>query len=355
MSILQRRTSLLLLLRQTLRLFVLLDRLFRAQAHASKKREVAQVSKQQDKADADFVMELWGSPERWNARKSYADVARKLGVDEETVRNRLRRMRESGHLLGWCLFPNPGLLGRIAVSLLLEFDASSSKEDAILRLKKLEGVTNIASNYGNSLEVTVFDDGEGVSSHQVEKFGVLAKVQRVPSMRFPPTSYRMTPTDWQIVKLMLRNAERKVSEVAAQLKISPKSVKRRLDAMMDSSAIFAVPMVDQRRSSGVSYRLIIETKDGKRSEVDRLLSSRIENLRFKAADSGSGLIFGFSGRNVEEGNRVMRWVKQLQGVKSARMTIVEEVFYVFDWLDREVDKFATRDYSGAPITRPQTS
>ena len=124
------------------------------------------MSKQQDKADADLVMELWGSPERWNARKSYADVARKLGVDEETVRNRLRRMRESGHLLGWCLFPNPALLGRTAVSLLLEFDASSSKEDAILRLKQVEGVTNIASNYGNSLEVMVFDDGEGVSSQR---------------------------------------------------------------------------------------------------------------------------------------------------------------------------------------------
>jgi DNA-binding Lrp family transcriptional regulator len=316
------------------------DRLFSAKTLTSKKSEVAQVSKQQDKADADLVMELWGSPERWNARKSHADVARRLGVDEETVRNRLRRMRESGHLLGWCLFPNPALLGCTAVSLLLEFDASSSKEAAILRLKQEEGVTNIASNYGNSLEVMVFDDGEGLSSHQLRKIETLAKVQRVPGMRLPPTSYRMAPTDWQIVKLMLRDAERKVSEVAAQIKISSKSVKRRLDAMMDSSAIFVVPMVDQRRSSGVSYRLIIETKDGRRSEVDSLLSSRIENLRFKAADSANGLIFGFSGRNVEEGNKVMRWVKQLQGVKSARITIFEEVFYVFDWLEREIGRLA---------------
>ena len=300
------------------------------------------MSNQQEKADADLVMELWGSPERWNARKSYADVARKLGVDEETVRNRLRRMRESGHLLGWCLFPNPALLGRAAVSLLLEFDASSSKEDAILRLKRVEGVVDIASNYGNSLEVMVFDDGKGVSSREVEKVDVLAKVQRVPSMRFPRTSYRMTPTDWQIVKLMLRDAESKVSDVAAQIKISSKSVKRRLDAMMDSSAIFVVPMVDQRRSSGLSYRLIVETKDGRRSEVDGLLSSRMENLRFKAADSGNGLIFGFSGKNVEEGNKVMRWVKHLQGVKSARMTIVEQVFYVFDWLEREAGRRIAR-------------
>ncbi|MGA2665344.1 MAG: AsnC family transcriptional regulator [Nitrososphaerales archaeon] len=299
-----------------------------------------QVSNQQDKADTGLMMELWGSPERWNARKSYADVARKLGIDEQTVRNRLRRMRESGHLLGWCVFPNPTLLGRTAVSLLLEFDSSSSKEDAITRLRQVKGVASIASNYGDSLEVMVFDDGEGVPSREVEKIDALAKVQGVPSMRFPRTSQRMTPTDWQIVGLMLRNAERKVSEVAAQLKISSRSVKRRLDGMMDSSAIFVVPMVDQRRSSGVSYRLIVETRDGMRSEVDRLLSSRIENLRFKAADSGNGLIFGFSGKNVEEGNKVMRWVRQLEGVESARMTIVEEIFYVFDWLEEEVGRRA---------------
>jgi len=296
------------------------------------------VSNQKDKAYTDLVMELWGSPERWNARKSHADVAKKLGVDEETVRNRLRRMRESGHLLGWCLFPNAALLGRTAASLLLEFDASSSKEDAILRLKQVGGVISIASNHGNSLEVMVFDDRKGASSREVEKIDALAKVQRVPSMRFPPTSYRMTSTDWQIVELMLRNAERKVSEVAAELKISSKSVKRRLDRMMDSSAIFVVPMVEEKRSSGVSYRLIVETKDGRRSEVDGMLSSRIENLRFKAADSGNGLIFGFSGKNMEEGNKVTRWVEQLQGVKSTRMTIVEEVFYVFDWLEREAGR-----------------
>ena len=296
------------------------------------------MSNQQDKANTDLAMELWGSPERWNARKSYADVARKLGVDEETVRNRLRRMKESGHLLGWCLFPNPALLGRTAVSLLLEFEGPSSKEDAILRLKRVEGVTSIASNYGNSIEVMVFDDGEGASSREVEKVGVLAKVQRVPSMRLPRTSYRMAPTDWRIVELMLRNAERKVSEVAAQLKISSRSVKRRLNGMMDSWAVFVVPIVDQRKSSGVSYRLIMETKDGRRSEVDGLLSSKIENLRFKAADSENGLIFGFSGRNVEEGNKVIRWVKQVQGVKSARITIVEEVFHVLDWLEREIGK-----------------
>lgn len=298
------------------------------------------MSKQQDKAYTDLMMELWGSPERWNARKSYADMARKLGVDEETVRNRLRRMRESGSLLGWCLFPNPALLGRTPVSLLLEFDTSSSKEEAILPLKHVEGVTNIASNFGNSLEVLVFDDEEGVSSSEVEKTENLVKVQRVPGIRFAPTSHRMSPTDWQILRLMLRNAEKKVSEVAAELKVSSRSVKRRLDEMMNSSAIFIVPMVDQKRASGVSYRLIVETKDGRRSEVDGLLSSRIENLRFKAVDSGNGLIFGFSGNNVEEGNKVMRWVKQIQGVKSARMTIVEDVFYVFDWLEQEAGRRA---------------
>src|SRR6201988_4493468 len=104
-------------------------------------------------------------------------------------------------------------------------------------------------------------------------------------MGLPPTAFKMTPTDWQIVGLMLKDAERSVAEVAAKVKVSLRTVKRRLDNMMAASAIFILPLIDQSKSTGVSYQVIVESEDGRKSEADRFVTSRIENLVFRAADS----------------------------------------------------------------------
>jgi DNA-binding Lrp family transcriptional regulator len=48
---------------------------------------------------------------RWNVRESYASIGKKLGVDAETVRKRVKRARERGFLQSWRLIPNPDALG----------------------------------------------------------------------------------------------------------------------------------------------------------------------------------------------------------------------------------------------------
>ena len=51
---------------------------------------------------------------QWDVRITYARVAAGLGVDEETVRNRLGRMTDVRFLRGWQLILNPSLVGREA-------------------------------------------------------------------------------------------------------------------------------------------------------------------------------------------------------------------------------------------------
>ena len=294
------------------------------------------------------MRELWGSPERFNARKTYADVASRLGVDEETVRNRLRRLKESGFLLGWRVVPHPRLLGCESSMLLLEFDDQEEKETAIPKLKRADGVVVLASIYGKGLLVTYYDDERHRSSKRIAATEGLSGSQSLGGMSLPPTDFRMTPTDWQIVGSMLRNAEAEVSQVARMVKVSPRTVKRRLNSMMDSAAISVMPMVDQRRSGGVSYTLMVEADGGKAAEVAERIAPRIEKLVFRATYPENGLIFGFWTTNVAEGTDVLRWARGQEGVKSARGHVVDEVVYSFDWLEREAARL-----SGA-TARPRT-
>src|SRR5438128_10997862 len=147
----------------------------------------------------------------------------------------------------------------------------------------------------------------------------------------------MTKLDWEIISLLLRDAERKPDDLAKQLRVSTRTVKRRLNMMMKESAIFIMPMVDLRKTEGISYQLRVQSERGKKSEVEKSVVAKIGNVVFRASDSQDGSVFGFTGANVAEGNDLLEWVKQQPGVISASMTIDEGDVQVFDWIESEVD------------------
>ncbi len=133
-----------------------------------------------DKAYSDLMKELWGSPDIWNTKKSYIEIAAKLGVDEETVRNRVKHLRDIGFLLGYRLVPNPTLLGRVFASLRIEFQDRESKQAAIPRLAQMDGVINIGSAYDTSVLVTVLADQDQDFSKLIVGLGVEGEVSVVP-------------------------------------------------------------------------------------------------------------------------------------------------------------------------------
>jgi len=291
-----------------------------------------------DKAYSDLMRELWGSPDVWNTKKSYTEIASKLGVDEETVRNRIKHLRESGFLLGYRVVPNPALLGRAFASLRIEFKDRDSKQAAIPRLAQTGGVINIGSTYDKSVLVTLFADENQDFQKLIANTGIDGQVTLVPGIGLRTTSFRMTRLDWEIVSLMLRDAERKLDEIAKQLRVSTRTVKRRVNMMMEDAAIFAMPIVDLRRTEGISYQLRVQIEPGRKSQVEKLVAAKIGNVVFQASDSQNGSIFGFTGANVAEGNEILEWVRAQPGVESATMNIAEKVVHAFDWLEGEVAK-----------------
>ena len=291
-----------------------------------------------DKAYSDLMRELWGSPDIWNTKKSYTEIAARLGVDEETVRNRVKHLKDTGFLIGYRLVPNPAVLGRTFASLRIEFQDRESKQVAIPHLAKLEGVINIGSTYDKSVLVTLLANPDQDFSKLIVGMGVEGEVSWVPGLGIRTTKYHMAKLDWEIVSLLLRDAERKLDEIAKQLKVSTRTVKRRLNLMMKEAAIFTMPMVDLRKTEGISYQLRVQIEQGKKLEVEKSVVAKIGNVVFRASDSENGSVFGFTGANVAEGSDVLEWVKQQPGVKSASMTIAERVAQVFEWIESEVEK-----------------
>src|SRR5207302_4173364 len=99
-----------------------------------------------------------------------------------------------------------------------------------------------------------------------------------------------------------------------------------------------MPMVDLRKTEGISYQLRVQIEQGKKLEVEKSVVAKIGNVVLRASDSENGSVFGFTGANVAEGSDVLEWVKQQPGVISASMNIAERVVQVFEWIESEVER-----------------
>jgi DNA-binding Lrp family transcriptional regulator len=56
---------------------------------------------------------------RKSGRESYIELAKKLGIDDQTVRSAIGRMQKSGFLKTWSISLNPHLLGMDCESVIL--------------------------------------------------------------------------------------------------------------------------------------------------------------------------------------------------------------------------------------------
>src|SRR3989442_4107242 len=163
------------------------------------------------------MRELWGSPDIWNIKKSYIEIAAKLGVDEETVRNRVKHLKDTGFLIGYRLVPNPALLGRTFASLRIEFQDRESKQVAIPHLAK-EGVINIGSTYDKSVLVTLLANQDQDFSKLIVGMGVEGEGSWVPGLGIRTTKFGMRKLDGGKASPLLREPDGNLDEPLEQLK-----------------------------------------------------------------------------------------------------------------------------------------
>lgn len=290
----------------------------------------------QDRFYTSLMRELAGSPAQWNVRRRYKDLAARLNVDEETLRLRLNKLRQTQTLLGWRLLPNPTVMNCESALVHLQLANRETRDKATRKLQEMEGVVVIAQAYRRSLLLTVYHPPNQLQK-RIGKITSTCRGETTSwSWRLPTTTQHPDRIDWLIMKQLLRDAEQKLPAIASQLKISPRTAKRRISKMMINRTFGLLPLINLTKLGGVPYHLIVECEERNKQAVDQRIQQTVENLAFRSTDSKTFSIYGFTGANINEGEEITKWIKQQPGVKSVSMNIVESVIHVYAWLEKEL-------------------
>lgn len=303
-----------------------------------------------DSLDARIFSELSSSGSYSSAvRQSYSSIARKLGVDEETVRRRIRRAEQRGLLGGSELVLNPYLIGREPVAMEVKVAGSdkAKKLRVLQQIKLVDGVLFIIDLQGESLYVLLYCESEQAIARRTALISSISGgkdtlIQR--NVGLPRCDLSPTRTDLLILKSLRRDPRKDTTNIASEIGVSARTIERRISVLTANNAFFHLLRPDFKRAEGTVCRLMISYEDGKKKVgLDEMIGSKLERVVYSVTADSTVSQFTFVSNNVIEAEEIEEWIQGLDGVAEARMGIIREFVLVSGWLDDEIERMLSEN------------
>ena len=297
-----------------------------------------------DDLDVRILREV-NSPDcpQWNVRESYTAIGRRVGVDEETIRLRLRRLRDRGVLPALRVTVNPHLLGLEEVGVDLDVPDEATKSAVLSRLQSLPGITQVADFQGSGIMVVVWHEPHRAVpwlGQQIDPLGAWT-LRASWTTPFPEPTVPMRPLDWRILTAIRDDARKDLRAVAATLHTTVRTVYRRLSALTEGKAAFVVAMPKPDRVVGLLCNYLVHCPDiDHKRTADAAVQRDFPRIGMYDTGPEQYSVFGMVCENLSRAEEVLAQLRSLYGVVTVRLAIVRRIFGVDGWLDLELDERA---------------
>jgi DNA-binding Lrp family transcriptional regulator len=278
----------------------------------------------------------------WNQRLSYASLGKKLGVDEETVRVRLKRISESGFLQGWQLIINPHVIGLELASVIVDVnDPATSKERVVSQLKLIDGVIFIFNFFETSLRVAFYYQDEYDMMRRAILIQSICGSEAIQVIKHlsPKCEMKLRRTDWEILKTLRKDPRRNLTSISRELKLSTRTVTRRLGLLIENNTLYQMPIGNLKKSSGLIFYILILFEDSQnKKKIDEFLPETIPQLVFLDTNFQNYTAISILCKNFSESEQIIELVKEMGGVQSLSFWVLKEILPTHEWFDHEIEK-----------------
>lgn len=262
-------------------------------------------------------------------RKSFRSIAKDLGVDQGTIRTRMKRLQEQRILKGWYLGVSPGLTGHDVGYAWLALEPESNKIETINGLLSVPEVERICSYLGPKLSMIFLVEKGSDSDTTIKRLGEMAggnlALHKQGVVQVPTRTLK--ETDSSIIRSLQEDPWKPFSFVAKEVGISTKTVVRRVARLSEDGAIYMVPIIDLKALQGIiPVELVVDYLSPQlRSRANERITSHIREELVFAGNSGPYGYFALIASNLSQMEQIGRWAKQQDGVREARVEALQDV------------------------------
>jgi DNA-binding Lrp family transcriptional regulator len=289
------------------------------------------------------AVNLAGVDPRLNATR----VARALRTGRSRVAARLRAWRESGFLRKLDVWPNPALLGWHGAWVALRVDHPRSKPELFRRLALVDGVVAGLEFLGPWLSVGLVAPDPATLARRVELLGNLAGVEEVDGpvpWVVPEPKRPLTPLDLRILRALRERPTGTLSEIARRVGVSTRTMTRRYSELIDSWAVWFVPVFDFRvlPYSVVSLNVHVRSGVGREGVSREVRAAYVMTLEFTAAEAGpvaspEDLVFFVTLPSAAQIEELERRVEAIAGVERVETYVLVRLYDFPEWFDRHLE------------------
>lgn len=272
-------------------------------------------------------------------------IASVVGVTPETVKARIARMEETGVIAGYKTVPNLRHLGLFGEAWFFRFPDDDAKDTAIRDLASLTGLLEIHDFLGKG--VCVDYASRDARDRDAKLARIAATLRDEKGIKFyeremPPVERELTNLDWSILRALRSDARKSLDEVANEVGVTGRTVRRRHERMAREGSFFSVPLFDPSKAEGLfPFSLFFFIKPHllrttARAIVEAYNGNHVYAYVPSFAELGSFDLIAFA-KSTGEVEEMRRKGAVIEGVDRAESWFFRGLHDYSGWMDAEVD------------------
>ncbi len=262
-------------------------------------------------------------------RRSFRSMARELKIDQGTVRSRFKRFQEQHVLRGWYLGVSPGVTGEGVIHAWSLVEQDSDKDEVIRSLLSQRQVERVCNYFGPRLSLVVIHKNTtdpGLSMQRLAESTALGGALRKQVAVNVPV-LELKATDAAIIDALRQDPWKPYSGVARELKLSTKTVGRRVSKLSAAGTIYMLPIIDLKAIHGfIPMDLVVDYSSREsKAAVNRLVLSRIGESLVFSNTSGHHGYFALAVPNISHVEQIAEWAREQEGVREVHANALQDV------------------------------
>lgn len=263
-----------------------------------------------------------------NARQSYRSLGQRVSLSAPAVRDRLKRLEDRGILQGYWLYAEPAVFDR--KDLMVFYKGDWKREDALKALS-VNDVVFVAWKLDCGLSVQTWP----VDPKKPVKDLTVSLGARPSGQTFTKTEphRKVTPVEWRIMDALVDDPTMPLEQLIEKTGLSPKTVKKHLQSLIDSETIFILPRLGALADSGdLVYNLSITGKTGF-GELRRVLG---EAFLISSTHEPPMKYLLCRADNLSDVTSKTQAARKLPDVDSVELTLNRELLVARDFLHAQI-------------------
>jgi DNA-binding Lrp family transcriptional regulator len=280
-----------------------------------------------------------------NSRMSDHSIAKKLQVTTNTVKNRIRNLREERVLLGFTTHLSATFFNATHCWLGAQLSGNEPEKKIVEELGKIDKVSFIMPTTENLMLIAMdffnSTDLDNTIQQISEKKEITGIQTYIYSSQHLHKKIDISPLDWKIIKSIRFNSRKSPSKIARECGVSTRTVNRRLKRLYNGGVIHHTTAFDPMASKGTIVYGIFAEYDTRfpRDKILKSIASNVKSLfnHFVMVNSPTILMI-FFGKRFSDIHDNENATKAVEGVRSIKTYFCTKVYYFKDWRDKLIEK-----------------